>query len=215
MLILISLIVGIVAGQFLWKLVHWRVTRSRLASVMPETSDSAVTRAMQQDFHRIHVRSYGLFLTAVTLVGGWFVKDLAFRDNWSSYVGSCSFISVILLVFVVGVSVLMLWAAYISYSLWLLNRAVADFDPVYSWFLFEPVRVTFNAIYAPVVDILLFMLCCAILYAYREPGASCGCYITQWNCGLFFAAFSFGIGVFIRIKSRLTVGSGLAKNVPK
>ena len=206
----LSFVGGLIAGGIIFHVLHPKTVPVKVDEGPPVGENSDTIRAMHQDFHRLLWRSYGLFLAAVTLIGGWFAKDLAFKEDLVAHIEACSFVSVILLGFIVAVSLLMMWAAYVSYSLWLLNWAIAELDRVYRWFLYQPRRIAFNSIFAPAVDVLFFVLCWAIILAYREPSPSCHDKSVLWNVFLHSTVAIFGIGVYIRFRSRQVVGVGVS-----
>jgi hypothetical protein len=163
---------------------------------------------MFKDFHELTWRSYGLFIAGIALIAGWYAKDLALSDNVAKLTKAGSFISFSLLVFVIAVSVLLMWAAYVSYAMWLLNKTIAEAEHAYRCFLVDPKRIAYNAMFAPIVDVLLFLACVAILVQYAEL-SDVRTFSSAWNVLYVLAAFMLGLGSCVRVLARLEVQGAL------
>jgi hypothetical protein len=207
-LIIFSYLFGIFIGWSILKIFLIINPLDELYSNITNSKDIKLSKNMEnihKHFINLVWRSYGIFIAALTLIGAWFAGKLAFEPKILEFIAPKSFICAILLVIVISISLNMIWAAYISISLMVINKIIAHYDNLYMNFLSHPLRVAYNSIFVLVIDIIFFLICLSIIVYYKELGHFDETIDIYWNIYYYFTIIIFGAGSYLRLKARFYV----------
>jgi hypothetical protein len=206
--IILSYLIGLCSGWSILSLFLFIKPLDSVTAKLTEGKDKEISnniRDVRNHFNNLVWRSYGIFIAALTLIGAWFAGKLAFEPEVLKFIAPKSFICAILLIVVISISINMIWAAYISISLMVINRIIAKYDCLYMIILSHPLTIAYNSIFSFLIDTIFFVICLMTIIYYKELGYFQGEDNFLWNIFYYLTIVIFGVGSFLRLKARYFV----------